>query len=122
MDSNSPEYRKPPLRDSLEISIKRWANGSELLADIAALALKYGAEYKVNDYFGDKSTLLSFDETYDLLDLTDVKAKYIKQVHQANVLANILVLMFDEIQEKQGINILDSLAFFTMPDEIIFED
>lgn len=121
METNSPEYRKPPLRDSLEISIKRWANGSELLADIAALALKYGAEYKVNDYFGDKSTLLSFDETYDLLELKNVKAKYIKQIHQANVLANILVLMFDEIQEKQGINILDSISFFTMADEIIIE-
>lgn len=121
MELNNPEYRKPPLRDSLEISIKRWASGSELLADIAALALKYGAEYKINDYFGDKSTLLSFDETYDLLELKDVKAKYIKQIHQANVLANILVLMFDEIQEKQGINILDSISFFTMADEIIIE-
>lgn len=122
MDPNKPEYHKPPLRDSLEISLKRWANGSELLEDIAALALKYGAEYKVNDYFGNKSTLLSFDETYDLLDLENVKAKYIKQIHQANILANILVLMFDEIQEKQGINILDSIAFFTMANEIIFED
>ncbi len=122
MDPNKPEYHKPPLRDSLETSIKRWSRDSELLADFAALALKYGAEYNLNDYFGDKSTLLSFDETYDLLDLDNVKPKYIKQVHQANVLANILVLMFDEIQEKQGINILDSIAFFTMGDEIIIED
>jgi hypothetical protein len=119
MDPINTEYNKPPLRDSLEISIKIWAKDSELLADFATLAAKYGVEYSLNDYFGDKSTLLSFDETYDLLDLTDVKAKYIKQIHQANILANILVLVFDEIQEKQGINILDSIGFFN--NEIIIE-
>lgn len=112
----------PPLKDSFTTSIKRWDKESELLSDIRALAAKYGVDYDISDYFGEKSSLLSFDESYDLWELNNAKPKYIKQVHQANILANIFVLLFEEIVSKHGINIMESLSVFNEGEEIIIGD
>lgn len=111
-----------PLKESLTILLKRWERNSEMLKDLSELAKKYGVEYSVNDYFGEKSSLLSFDETYDLWDLSETKPKYVKQVHQANILANIIVMLCDEIKAKEGIDILSSLGVFTIEDIIIEGD
>lgn len=120
MGTTSPNTS--PLKDSLTTSLKRWGSTSEIFKDLLALAEKHGAEYSLNDYFGEKTSLLSFDETYDLWDFSDTKPKYIKQAHQANILANLIVLLADEIKEKEGLDIMSSLGVFAVDEFVIIDD
>ena len=98
------------LNNSLNKSLRNWSRDSELLKDIMELAKKYGVEYELNDYFENKGYLLTFNEAYDLWELDNIMPKYIKQVHQANIITNIFVLLFDEIFQKHSLDIMGSLS------------
>ena len=108
------------LNNSLNTSLRNWSRDSELLKDIMELAKKYGVEYELNDYFENKGYLLTFNETYDLWELDNIMPKYIKQVHQANIITNILVLLFDEIFQKHSLDIMGSLSIYSN-NELNFE-
>jgi hypothetical protein len=84
------------------------------------LAKKYGVEYELNDYFENKGYLLTFNEAYDLWELDNIMPKYIKQVHQANIITNIFVLLFDEIFQKHSLDIMGSLSIYSS-NELTFE-
>jgi hypothetical protein len=84
------------------------------------LAKKYGVEYELNDYFENKGYLLTFNEAYDLWELDNIMPKYIKQVHQANIITNIFVLLFDEIFQKHSLDIMGSLSIYAN-NELTFE-
>jgi hypothetical protein len=84
------------------------------------LGKKYGVEYELNDYFENKGYLLTFNEAYDLWELDNIMPKYIKQVHQANIITNIFVLLFDEIFQKHSLDIMGSLSIYAN-NELTFE-
>ncbi len=108
------------LNNSLNKSLRNWSRDSELLKDIMELGKKYGVEYELNDYFENKGYLLTFNEAYDLWELDNIMPKYIKQVHQANIITNIFVLLFDEIFQKHSLDIMGSLSIYAS-NEITFE-
>jgi hypothetical protein len=93
------------LNNSLNKSLRNWSRDSELLKDIMELAKKY---------------LLTFNEAYDLWELDNIMPKYIKQVHQANIITNIFVLLFDEIFQKHSLDIMGSLSIYAN-NELTFE-